>query len=281
MVTAKIHNVFKSLTETEQKIASYILEFPEKVVNMTAKELADNCSTVPSAVNRMCKSVGLEGFGALKISLATAVGKGTYNENSIPLDKEDNPKMIFNKVFNSGINTLRNTYQMIDFSKIEEISKKFASAHRIFIFGVGTSSVVAVDAAYRFSQLDVQAYAYTDILQMNVMANNMKKGDVAFGISHSGRTKAVVDAMRCANHAGATTVSLTSFTKSLLYKESDYSVSVYADEKNYPVEAVSARIAHMCVIDAFMLSIASLNYEDYSKHISLRNTALDNIRYKL
>ena len=279
MVIAKIHNVFKNLTGTEQKIASYILEFPEKIVNMTAKELASACGTVPSAVNRMCKSIGVEGFTKLKISLATAVGKEGYNENNIPFDKEDNPKMIFNKVFNSGINTLKSTCQMIDFSKIDEISKRFALAKRILIFGVGTSSVVAVDAAYRFSQLDVQAYAYTDILQMNVMANNMKKGDIAFGISHSGRTKAVVDAMRSAKQAGATTIALTSFTKSLLYTESDYSISVYADEKNYPVEAVSARIAHMCVIDALMLTIASLNYEDYSKHISLRNAVLDDIRY--
>ena len=281
MIIAKIHNVFESLTETEQKIASYILKFPKKVVNMTAKELADSCSTVPSAVNRMCKSVGAGGFGELKISLAAAIGKEAYNENNFLFDKEDTTNMIFNKVFNSSTNTLRNTYQMIDFSKIDEITKKFASAQRIFIFGVGTSSVVAADAAYRFSQLGVQTYAYTDILQMNVMANNLKKGDVAFGISHSGRTKVVVDAMRRAKQAGATTISLTSFTKSLLYKECDYSVSVYADEKNYPVEAVSARIAHMCVIDAFMLSIASLNYEDYSKHISLRNKTLDNIRYKI
>ena len=281
MVIAKIHNVFKSLTETEQKIASYVLEFPETVIHMTAKELADACGTVPSAVNRMCKSIGLEGFSKLKISLATAVGKVDYNEKNIPFDTKDSPKMIFNKVFNSGINTLKSTYQMLDFLKIDEISKIIASAQRIFIFGVGTSSVVAVDAAYRFSQLGVQAYTYTDILQMNVMASNMQPGDVAFGISHSGRTKAVVDAMRCAKQAGATTIALTSFTKSHLYTESDYSISVYADEENYPVEAVSARIAHICVIDALMLSIASLNYEDYSKHISLRNAALDDIRYEV
>ena len=87
-----------------------------------------------------------EGFPKLKISLAAAVGKEGYNENNMPFDKEDNPKLIFNKVFNSGINTLKNTCQMIDFSKIDEISKKLASAQRIFIFGVGTSSVVAIDS---------------------------------------------------------------------------------------------------------------------------------------
>ena len=279
MIIATIHNLFNNLTETEQKLAAYILEFPEKIVNMTAKELASACDTVPSAVNRMCKSVGVDGFTKLKISLAAEVAQGDYVKNTVPFHKDDTPEMIFNKVFNSSINTLKSTCQMLDYSKIAKIAKRLVSAQRVFIFGLGTSSMIAVDAAYRFSQFDVQAYAYTDILQMNVMAKNMKNGDVAFGISHSGTTKAVVDAMRSAKQAGATTISLTSFTKSLLYKECDYSLSVYADERNYPVEAVSARIAHTCVIDAFMLTLASLNYDDYVKHISNRNAVLDYIRY--
>ncbi len=279
MIIAKIHNLFNNLTETEQKIASYILKYPQKSVNMTAKELASACDTVPSAVNRMCKSIGVEGYAKLKICLASEVAQNDCSENNTPFDKKDTPETIFNKVFNSGINTLKNTYQMLDFSTVKTIAEKLALAKRIFVFGVGTSSVIAVDAAYRLSQLNVQAYAYTDILQMGVMAKNMKEGDVAFGISHSGMTKAVVDTMRCAKEAGATTISLSSFTKSFLYNESDYSISVYADEKNYPVEAVSARVAHLCVIDALMLTIASFNYDDYSKQISLRNATLDNIRY--
>ena len=187
--------------------------------------------------------------------------------------------MIFKKVFNSGAQTLQNTYKMLDFSKVERIAKKLATARRVFIFGVGTSSVIAVDAAYRFSQLAVEAYAYTDILQMGVMAKNMRRGDVALGISHSGATKAVVDAMRYAKEAGAVTVALTSFEKSLLYTESDFAVSVYADEKNYPIEAVSARVAHLSVIDAIMLTIASYNYDNYLERIKKRNAALDAIRY--
>ena len=277
MILAQIHNTFESLTQTEQRIADYILKFPEKCTNMTAKELADVCGTVPSAVNRMCKSIGIQGFARLKIALASAIAQD--GKDNLPFNQEDNEKTIFNKVFNSGINTIKNTFQMLDFSNIKTMAEKLASAKRIFIFGVGTSSMIAVDAAYRLSQIEVQAYAYTDILQMGVMAKNMNDGDIAFGISHSGMTKAVVDAMRAAKQAGATTMALTSFAKSFLYNESDYSICVYADEQNYPVEAVSARVAHICIIDALMLTIASFNYDDYVKHISLRNAALDNIRY--
>jgi len=90
----------------------------------------------------------------------------------------------------------------------------------------------------------------------------------------------VVDTMKVAQQAGSVTIALTSFSKSLLYTQSDFAISVYADEENYPVEAVSARIAHMCTVDALMMSIASFNYDNYSQHISLRNEALNKIRYK-
>lgn len=279
MIIAQIHNVFETLTRTEQKIASYILSCPEECAAMTAKQLADACETVPSAVNRFCKSIGVDTFAKLKIALVTSVARDEGKRRDLPFDRDDDETRIFEKVFASGINTIKQTYQMLDFSNIREMAKRLVSARRIFIFGVGTSSVIAADAAYRLSQLDIQAYAYTDILQMGVMAKNMKEGDVALGISHSGMTRAVVDTMRAAKQAGALTVALTSFEKSLLYKESDYSICVYADEKNYPVEAVSARVAHLCVIDALMLTIASYNYDDYVKHILLRNAALDNIRY--
>lgn len=279
MIIAKIHNVFKTLTNTEQRIAAYILKFPDKVVDMTVKELAQACDTVPSAVNRTCKAVGAEGFSKLKILLAADVVEEGVLDHIAPLNKDDTPKIVFGKVFNSGINALKNTYNMLDFSKVETISKKIAAAKRVFIFGVGTSSVIAIDAAYRFSQLGVHAYAYTDILQMNLMAKNMEVDDVAFCISHSGTTKAVVNAMRFAKDRGATTIALSSFINGLLYQESDYAISVFADEENYPVEAVSARIAHMCIVDALMMSIASLNYDDYLEHIIIRNEALDEIRY--
>ncbi len=279
MILAQIHNTFEALTKTEQRIASYILDDPARCANMTAKELADACNTVPSAVDRMCKSVGVSGFSRLKLGLASAVANDRNENGSVPFNREDDEKMIFEKVFSSGVSTLKNTCRMLDYPNVKAMAEKLASAKRIYIFGVGTSSVVAVDAAYRLSQLDVQAYAYTDILQMGVMAKNMREGDVAFGISHSGMTKAVVDAMRAAKQAGATTLALTSFAKSHLYKESDHSICVYADEKNYPVEAVSARVAHICVIDALMLTVASYNYDDAMLHIARRNEALDHIRY--
>lgn len=114
---------------------------------------------------------------------------------------------------------------------------------------------------------------------MNVIAMNMQEGDVVLGISHSGDTKAVVDAVRYAKRAGAAIIALSSFSGSILCREADHAVTVFADEENYPVEAVPARIAHMCVIDALMMILATMKYEDFDEHIAMRNKALEQMRY--
>jgi len=279
MIIPKLHNVYKNLTATEQRIASYIIKNPEEVITMSITALAKVCGSAPSAVNRMCNSVGVDGFAKLKIELAGDVAKTSPGEKLPAIGETSDSKAIFTHVFNSGTQTLKNTLEMLDFNNIEKIAEKIATAPRTLIFGVGTSSVIAQDAAYRFSQLGIEAYAYSDILQMNVMAMNMKNGEVAIGISHSGNTKAVVEAMRHAKEAGAETVALSSFSESILCKESDCAVTVYADEENYPIEAVSARIAHMCVIDAFMMTLASIKENNFEEYMSIRNKALKEIRY--
>lgn len=277
---SKIHNSYDRFTETEKKIADAILASPQAVINMSVKELAQNCGTVPSAIVRFCKHLDLKGFSELKLSLSSELGGRDYSADLLPVCREDGAPQVFGKVFASSIRTLEDTLTMTDFSQIEQILTLLQGAERIVFFGVGTSSVIAMDAQYRFAQLGIATSACTDILFMNVTAANLKSCDVAVCISHSGNTKATVNAMRRAKKAGAATVSISSFAHSRLAKSSDYSIVAFSDDKNYPVEAVSARIAHMCIIDALVMSLASQNYETLQKHIDERNEVLQEIRYK-
>lgn len=277
---SEIHNRYDRLTDTERKVADMVLTAPRDAVKMTVKELAQHSGTVPSAVVRFCKSIGATGFSDFKICLAAELGSKTLTTEMLPVGEGDDTKQVFSKVFASGINTLEDTLSMIDFSQAETIVRLLRQATRVVFFGVGTSSVIATDAQYRFAQLGIATSACTDILFMNVTAANLKAGDIAVCISHSGNTKATVNAMRRAKKAGAATVSVSSFAHSRLAKESDYKLIAFSDDKNYPVEAVSARIAHICILDALMLSLASKNYETLQKHIGERNEVLKEMRYK-
>ena len=88
-----------------------------------------------------------------------------------------------------------------------------------------------------------------------------------------------MDAQRRAKKAGAATIAISSYANSLLAKECDNKVIAFSDDQNDPVEAVSARMAHMCIIDALMMALAARNYGDLHKHMDERNEVLKEMRY--
>lgn len=276
----KIKNIYETLTDAEKSVADVILNDSIGVTKSTVKEISDKAKVAPSAVIRFCKTIGVKGFGELKKFLIEEFSQDkSITELLLPISANDTFKDIFTKTFQFGAATLNDTLKMLNFEDIEEIIKKIIKAKRVVFFGVGTSSVIAIDAHYRFSQMGISSSYCSDMLFMNVTAANMSDEDLAIFISHSGRSKATVDAMRRAKEAGAQTVAISSYSQSVLAKESDYAIIAFSDENNYPIEAVSAGIAHMCIIDAFMMSIANSRSAELSKYIKTRNDALKNIRY--
>ena len=279
MLSSEIKKSYYGLTDTERKIADFVLKNKQEVINMSVQHLAEVCSSASSAVIRFCKAVGLKGFSELKIKLAQELATIKEDETLLPaFELGAELEATVKKVFETGRKALSYTENLLDVEKLKNIIKSLRKAKRICIFGIGTSSIVATDAQYRLSQLGLWATAYTDILFMNVTAVNLQADDVVIAISHSGRTKAVVDAVCHAKKAGALTIAITSFADSLLYNECNISVSVFADEANYPVEAVSARLAHICVLDAVTISLAT-TFESFPGRIKARNEILRDIRY--
>ncbi len=281
MITSQIKRLYCNLTSAERRVATYVIESPQEITGLTVHQLAEKCQVAASAVIRFCKSIQLQGFSELKIELARELGsKKEEQKNTLPsVEHESGTEGVIRKVFNSGMYTLQDTLDKLDFAKVERMSEVLVRAKHIFLFGIGTSSTVVTDAQYRLSQLGLWATACTDILLMGVTAANLEEGDVVLAISHSGRTKAVVDAVRLAKKRGATVIAITSFTDSLLYQESDVAATVFADEVTYPVEAVSARVAHICLVDSLAMLLAAHNYDSFADHIKLRNDVLEGIRY--
>lgn len=281
MITSQIKRLYCSLTVAERKVATYVIESPQKVTELTVHQLAEKCEVASSAVIRFCKSIQLQGFSDLKLELARELGSNREEKKSVlpSVEHERGTEGVVRKVFGAGMQTLQDTLDMLDFSKVKQMSEVLVRARHIFLFGIGTSSTVVTDAQYRLSQLGLWATACTDILLMGVTAANLEEGDVILAISHSGRTKAVVDAVRMARKRGATVIAITSFTDSILYKESDLAATVFADEVTYPVEAVSARVAHICLVDSLAMLLATHNYDSFADHIKSRNDILEGIRY--
>jgi DNA-binding MurR/RpiR family transcriptional regulator len=68
-VILKIKEMFNDFTTTEEKIANYILNNKEKVIQLSVKELAQAADSSPASVVRFCKKINYQGYQDFKIAL--------------------------------------------------------------------------------------------------------------------------------------------------------------------------------------------------------------------
>ena len=128
-------------------------------------------------------------------------------------------------------------------------------------------------------QLGYTAFCFTDITSMKVSTLNIKPGDAAIGISNSGRTIATVDALKLAREMGARTACVTSYPNSEITLQSDFPIVIYTDEIQYPIEAISARIAHISVLDAISVSLSAKNYDRAMERSAKTHDLINTVRY--
>jgi len=274
-----IKNNYNNLTKVEKRVADCILANSDNLASKSVSDIADDVGVAKSAVVRCCKSLGFEGYSELKLSIAVELSKNK-ELNFIPyISKEDDASNILDKVFSANVKTLHDTAEKIDRNALKKVVDLLSEADNIYIYAIGTSSAIASDFQYRLMQFGYRAFCFTDVPSMKISTLNIKEGDVAIGISHSGRTVATIEALELAKQNGAEIVCLTSYPNSKITQICDHSLAVYSDEIRYPVEAVSARISHISVLDSIVIALSAKNYDETCERSRKSHELINTIRF--
>lgn len=254
-----IQKNYHTFSAVETKIADVILAAPQKAVHFTMQQLSVQAGVSSGSIINFCNRIGFSGFTNLKIELAQSLSK---QNQKIFLKSDGNPggKEKMHQIIAQTISSFQTTYDGISEREFEDAALMLAKVKgKIEIYGVGSSSMVAMDAYYRFMRIGLPAYAVTDALLCSVSASMLQKGSVAFGISHSGRTKETLRAMELAKEHGAKTICLTSFANSPLAKLCDSSLIISSIESEGYQEAMVSRLSQLMIVDSLCAYIGSMD----------------------
>lgn len=265
----KILGKLPQLTSTEAKIANYVLEHYEAVLQYNVSVLAKKAGVSDASIVRFCRSVGYKGFQDFKMNAARDILPRAKQFDPI-LDQEDDTETICKKIFTSEINVLNRTLLGLDIPVISEIADKIYSARQVLIFGTGGSHIVAKDAQHKFLKIGVKAQAYDDI-DLQMMASSLvNSDDLAICISFSGSNYLSIECMKNAKDRGAYCVGIISQGKSPLSKIVDVTIYSAYDETLFQSESVSTRIAQLAIIDAIVSNVAFKDYD--ASYIAIQST---------
>ena len=247
-VLHKIRFSYKSFGPAEKRLADYILQNTHTITNISISELAANCDCGDATVVRFSRRLGFEGFSAFKIGLASEINSASSISGEI--EKNDSCFEIFRKRINDISLALLNTESVLNPESLEEAAKKIMNAERITIFGLGNSAAIAQDAAHKFLRLGLNAQACCDNHIQAIIASHLNRRCVAIGVSHSGRSKDIVDALQFSKIGNATTIAVTNFADSPIANNADITLYTKSDETTHSILAMSSRIAQLAIFDA-------------------------------
>lgn len=249
-IFSSIHSKYNNLTNTEKKVADYVLENTRSVVYMSITDLADACDVGESSIFRFCKSLSYKGYQEFKIALAHSITV----ENEIPqltdqILMDDTTEAVASKVLTTNVSALNETYNLIDIQKINEAIDYMINAERVSFFGVGSSLITAMEAKIKFMRITNKTECLMDSHLQMMSAALMSNRDVAVIISYSGSTKDSIEVARKAKERGAKVVSITRFEKSPLTSYSDLTLLCGANEGPLQGGSLSAKISQLYLLD--------------------------------
>jgi len=244
----------EQMRRSERKVADYILANCKEVIHMRIVDLAQEAHVSEPTVVRFCRAVGCDGFQNFKVVLAQHIAHSPdYEEFSF--GDEDSARQYTFKVFDSTMETLKKVRDNIDVSAIEQAVALLSEARRVEFYGFGASAAVATDAQHNLFRLQISASVYSDPHVQAMSAMSLQKNDVVVAISQSGRTRALLDAIKLAQQNGAPVIALAP-SGSPVASLADLAIAIDVDKDDGDYTPLPSRLAHMAVLDILAVGIS-------------------------
>lgn len=140
----------KNFSDTEQVIASYIMENYHDLLNCSTRQLAKKTFTSSAAIVRFSQKLGFEGYTEFKTKfLAEMMQKKSepYEKN---ITSADDVNMIIEKVKNIELRAIKNTQEKINPSQFIRAMNYIKSADYIDFYAMNNNLSIANLAAESF-----------------------------------------------------------------------------------------------------------------------------------
>jgi DNA-binding MurR/RpiR family transcriptional regulator len=276
-VIVRIRSLLPSLAPAEQRVGMVITGDPQRAARLTISELAREAETSQATVIRFCRSIDVGSYPDLRIAVATWAGRAGANgvlPLSLDIQADDGLAELVAKIAASDATAVRDTAAALDLDQLRQAVDAVVEAGRVDIYGVAASGLVAQDLQQKLHRIGLLAFAWTDPHLAITSGANLRAGDVAIGISHTGTTQDTIDALAQARSVGARTIAVTNFANSPIAPAADLLLCTSAQETTFRAGAMGSRIAALTVVDCLFVGVAQRNHSSALAALARTHDAL-------
>lgn len=273
----KIQSHLELLSKSERKVAEVILSTPQTAIHSSIATLAKMADVSEPTVNRFCRRLETKGFPDFKLHLAQSLANGTpyVNRN---VEEDDSVDAYTSKIFESAMAGLEQVKSSLDITAVNRAVDLLTQAKKISFFGLGASAAVAHDAMNKFFRFNIPVVYFDDIVMQRMSCMNSSDGDVVVLISHTGRTKSLVEMAQLARENDATVIAITS-DGTPLAREASLALRLDVPEDTDVYMPMVSRIAQLTLIDVLATGFTLRRGEKFRDNLKRVKEALRESRF--
>ncbi|MFI5978016.1 MurR/RpiR family transcriptional regulator [Streptomyces sp. NPDC051452] len=277
-LAAKVRTLAPSMTRSMQRVAEAVAGDPAGCAALTVTGLAELTGTSEATVVRTARLLGYPGYRDLRLALAGLAAQqqsGRAPAITTDIAVDDSLADVVTKLAYEEQQTLADTAAGLDTAQLGAAVTALAGARRTDVYGIGASGLVAQDLTQKLLRIGLIAHAHSDPHLAVTNAVQLRSGDVALAITHSGSTGDVIEPLRVAFEHGATTVAITGRPDSPVTQYADHVLTTSTSrESELRPAAMSSRTSQLLVVDCLFVGVAQRTYETAAPALAASYEAL-------
>jgi DNA-binding MurR/RpiR family transcriptional regulator len=278
-----VHNRIRSrwddLPAASQRVATVVLEDPRVVLDLGVNELADRAGTSPATVTRFCRQIGYTGYVALRMSVATELGRTSARpahqaDIGRAFGPDDTAEDVRSTLLNGTLRSLQETAASLDLVQLRALAETLAHSRHVDLYGVGSSALAAEALAGRLYRIGVVCNVWSEVHAGLTSAVLQTEDCVAIGYSHTGRTAETITMLEEAGRHGSLTVAVTNDPASPLAERADVVIQTSAFERYLQPDDLAAYYSQIYVGDLLYVLTAQVDFARTSTHLAASAVAV-------
>lgn len=243
---------------TTARLATWLLQERKQIVDLPISRFAQETGVTETTIVRFCKSIGYSGYRELRLALVQSIGiaKGLQlRGEELPEASDGSVLSLAKRVVATNADVLLRTPQLLDEQSLERAIAALSEATEVFLVGFGSSAPIALDLYQRLLRLGVRASVCSDPHVLTVITTNLDARALLFGITYSGQSRDLVDALKAAKQRGATTIVLTSNGGATAARSADILLISALHPEMATRESIATRISQLAIIDVLCTAL--------------------------
>jgi RpiR family transcriptional regulator, carbohydrate utilization regulator len=276
----RVQDRYGKLRPSEQIVADYLRTHAHQRLSHSITELAQIMGVSEATISRVSRALGYSGFSDLRLSLAEgAVSRSGFSNIPAELDPHDTLVGTSVKLANLLAISIQATQASLDADKLDRCLTALRSARKIVLAGCGGAAAICDEAAHLFMKAGLDAASYSDGYTQIVAAANLTPDCLMIGISHTGTTQNVANALTLAREVGARTIAITSDAGSIVAQAADIVLTTATSSAAPAIplygDFLEGRISQLFLIDMLYLGLIFEEGSSRGTHLTATAAALE------